>query len=321
MATSWDPRNLIKAAEKSGVKYDVDTTWLKVDPYPGTFDPVGVVWHHTACGTLSTGNMPSLGYCRNPGIYTGISRACHVVVGRDGFMQIIAGRGAYHAGAGGPLTVNGTRIPKDIGNRYLIGFEIEASSTAKVNRRDIQTPKWNMNPAQFEAMVNYCAALFELLDWDTSAAIRHKDWAPDRKIDVGIPLSDIRNAIDEKRALLKPPPPKPKPEPTPKPPVQEKPKPPVAPKPKPPAKPVILSKNVQPKSTHPSVSVLRAALAEEFPKLINADKPGYFGANTKALYRKWQLRCGFTGADADGIPGVESLRKLGKKYGFSVRAS
>lgn len=304
----WDPNILIKAAEQSGVTYDVDETWLKIDPYPGAFNPVGVVWHHTACASLSTGNMPSLNYCRFPGPYAGEARACHIVVGRDGALQIIAGRGAYHAGAGGPLKVGGTTIPKDLGNRYLIGFEIEASSTTKINKRNVTTPKWGMNPAQFDAVAKYCAALFDLMDWDETSAIRHKDWAPTRKIDVGIPLETIRSAIKSHRN------PKPKPPTTPT-------KPPTSSKPKPPTKPTIRLKNVQPKQTHADVGVVRAALAAEFPKSTNSDKANYFGQSTKAQYRRWQLRCGYVGADANGVPGVDSLRKLGKKHGFSVRVA
>jgi len=63
---SWNPQSLIKAAQKSGIDYEVDGTWLKVDPYGKGFQPVGVVWHHTACGTFSKGNMPSLNWCRFP---------------------------------------------------------------------------------------------------------------------------------------------------------------------------------------------------------------------------------------------------------------
>lgn len=45
---------------------------------------------------------------------------------------------------------------------------------------------------------------------------------------------------------------------------------------------------------------------------------GHFGTMTLAAYSLWQNRCGYKGADADGIPGRSSLVKLGKKHGFSV---
>ena len=41
---------------------------------------------------------------------------------------------------------------------------------------------------------------------------------------------------------------------------------------------------------------------------------------TRDGYRRVQRILGFTGADADGIPGERSLRRLGDAFGFSVRA-
>lgn len=45
---------------------------------------------------------------------------------------------------------------------------------------------------------------------------------------------------------------------------------------------------------------------------------GAFGTRTVAAYAAWQRRCGYTGDDADGIPGGTTLRRLGAKYGFTV---
>jgi hypothetical protein len=45
---------------------------------------------------------------------------------------------------------------------------------------------------------------------------------------------------------------------------------------------------------------------------------GSFGLRTRAAYRLWQMRIGFRGKAADGIPGAKSLGMLGKKRGFSV---
>lgn len=45
---------------------------------------------------------------------------------------------------------------------------------------------------------------------------------------------------------------------------------------------------------------------------------GSFGSSSVAAYRKWQKKLGYKGKDADGIPGKDSLTKLGKKYGFQV---
>lgn len=45
---------------------------------------------------------------------------------------------------------------------------------------------------------------------------------------------------------------------------------------------------------------------------------GHFGTSTIAAYRAWQQRCGYSGADADGIPGKTSLTRLGQAHGFTV---
>jgi hypothetical protein len=48
---------------------------------------------------------------------------------------------------------------------------------------------------------------------------------------------------------------------------------------------------------------------------------GSFGSTTVAAYAKWQRHLGYTGADANGVPGPTSLTKLGSKTGlFTVVA-
>ncbi|MFE2044291.1 N-acetylmuramoyl-L-alanine amidase, partial [Streptomyces sp. NPDC059477] len=46
---------------------------------------------------------------------------------------------------------------------------------------------------------------------------------------------------------------------------------------------------------------------------------GHFGTATITAYGLWQQRCGYTGKDADGIPGSSSLTKLGARRGFDVK--
>lgn len=47
--------------------------------------------------------------------------------------------------------------------------------------------------------------------------------------------------------------------------------------------------------------------------------PGRFGAGTRKAYARWQQRLGYSGGDANGIPGNASLTRLGNKRGFVVR--
>ncbi|TQE33203.1 peptidoglycan-binding protein [Streptomyces ipomoeae] len=47
---------------------------------------------------------------------------------------------------------------------------------------------------------------------------------------------------------------------------------------------------------------------------------GSFGSKTKTAYAAWQRRLGYTGDDADGIPGLQSLTQLANKHGFTAAA-
>lgn len=45
---------------------------------------------------------------------------------------------------------------------------------------------------------------------------------------------------------------------------------------------------------------------------------GSYGTKTRTAYSMWQQHLGYSGHDANGIPGVTSLTTLGNKYGFRV---
>jgi len=68
------------------------------------------------------------------------------------------------------------------------------------------------------------------------------------------------------------------------------------------------------------VKIVEAALVREGLLNPRYAGDGSFGSLTVKAYAGWQRRLGYAGADADGIPGLVSLRKLGAKYGFSVIA-
>jgi N-acetyl-anhydromuramyl-L-alanine amidase AmpD len=100
--------------------------------------------------------------------------------------------------------------------------------------------------------------------------------------------------------------------------VPAKPKP--APKPKPvQPKPVVKLSDLKPRQKNASVATVQKALQKEVGLAPQATP--LFNAATRAAYKKWQKSLGYTGADADGIPGRASLLKLGKKNGFTVKAT
>ncbi|MFF7408694.1 CHAP domain-containing protein [Streptomyces lydicus] len=116
---------------------------------------------------------------------------------------------------------------------------------------------------------------------------------------------------------------------------KEAPKAPAKPKPAPakpkPAKPVVDLSNVieaakrdpkapQGHTTHPAdVRLVEAALKAEGLLSAKYASDGSFGTLTQEAYKAWQKRLGYSGSDADGIPGLTSLTKLGARHGFGVK--
>lgn len=71
--------------------------------------------------------------------------------------------------------------------------------------------------------------------------------------------------------------------------------------------------------SYSGVRIVEAALAAE--GLLDRDlADGHFGTATRSAYAKWQRRQGYSGADADGIPGRTTLSRLGRRHGFTVVA-
>ncbi|MEW2051684.1 peptidoglycan DD-metalloendopeptidase family protein [Streptomyces sp. NPDC005476] len=79
---------------------------------------------------------------------------------------------------------------------------------------------------------------------------------------------------------------------------------------------VMLSR-VQPGSGNEDVRIVQNALIAR-GRSIPDGATGCFGGQTRAAYREEQLAQGFTGADADGLPGCASLTALGNVAGFTV---
>jgi peptidoglycan hydrolase-like protein with peptidoglycan-binding domain len=89
------------------------------------------------------------------------------------------------------------------------------------------------------------------------------------------------------------------------------------PAPKPATKLISLAA-VKPNLTNNSIKLVQAWLALAG---CNPGAPdGAFGPKTKAAYAAWQRKCGYSGADADGVPGKTSLSKLADLHGYTVVA-
>lgn len=75
--------------------------------------------------------------------------------------------------------------------------------------------------------------------------------------------------------------------------------------------------HVKPGAKNDSVLTVQKALAKAVG-LDFSSGPGVFGPLTQDAYAKWQRTLRFSGAQADGVPGEVSLKKLGDRFGFKV---
>ena len=247
------PARVLAAVKASGVRYVLEDGWDDpgIGKYGDRWQPVGVVLHHTANGGAK-GNTPALRWVLH-NEYAPV-RACHFLVGRDGTVRVIYSLGCYHAGMGGPLNVGGVSVPKDAGNRYFYGIEIESKGT-KVHVNAGPDDVDGFTPLQVAAVSALTAELLKMLGKGTDAVIRHRDWAPNRKTDVLQPLSFWRGEISKRLA------------PAPKPP---------APTPAP-ARPAVRLSLVKPGATNADVKAVQKAL-----RMPTRLQTGHYGPITRA---------------------------------------
>lgn len=148
---------------------------------PFTFEPRGVIFHHTASARTG-GPAPCLGICTTgradiPG------PLCNLLVARDSTVFLVAAGYANHAGFGGPYRI----IPKDSGNRFLIGVEVENNGIDEPWSKELRST----------LDVVFATLLLEMkrgARW----LIGHKEWAPDRKIDPGqLVMDPVRERVRE----------------------------------------------------------------------------------------------------------------------------
>ncbi|MFD0436995.1 N-acetylmuramoyl-L-alanine amidase [Streptomyces chartreusis] len=267
----------------------------------------GVMIHHTVTrGTDTTVRICRDGYSGLPG------PLCHGVIDKKGVVHLVGYGRANHAGLGDPdvlrAVIDERALPADDqastdGNRHFYGFECE-------NMGDGEDP-WP--EAQLLAIEKVSAAICRHHGWSERSVIGHKEWQPGKSDPRGYTMDGMRGRIGKRLTDSKPAAPAPKPKPLP-----------------PPKKPTVdLSRLVtaartDPKAKGTPVSYTGVGLVEA--ALVNAgllEKPrldSHFGTATVDAYSAWQRRLGFRGDDANGIPGMTSLKELGERYGFTVVA-
>ncbi|MEU8024061.1 MULTISPECIES: golvesin C-terminal-like domain-containing protein [Micromonospora] len=145
---------------------------------PGDFDPIGVLWHHTASTSSATNPHPALGICINgrsdlPG------PLCQALVDYHGVFHLISAGRANHAGTSG----GSGPIPAGDGNTLMIGWEIDYNGVSQ-----------EMTPAQYEASLRATAAVLTRLGRDASHARGHRETSTTGKIDPSFIDLDVMRA-------------------------------------------------------------------------------------------------------------------------------
>ncbi len=155
---------------------------------PGSFEPFGVLWHHTAATSSATNPHPALNVCINgrsdlPG------PLCQALVDYHGVFHIISAGRCNHAGtarASGP-------IPAGDGNTMMVGWEIDYNG---VNQE--------MTAAQYNNSLKATAVVLRRFGRDSSYARGHRETSTSGKIDPSfIDLNVMRADVQR---LLTPPP-------------------------------------------------------------------------------------------------------------------
>lgn len=136
----------------------------------GGFDNLfGIVCHHTATST----SFGFESYCKQAWTTHPSKPVANINLGRAGEIKVGCAGASNHAGVGGPRTMSKGTVPRDSGNRYLIG--IEALNTG------VGEPWPDVQQERYLALVT---ALCDGYGFNVSTdEVSHHEWTPGRKID------------------------------------------------------------------------------------------------------------------------------------------
>ncbi|GIF67600.1 hypothetical protein Ais01nite_56350 [Asanoa ishikariensis] len=168
---------LLDVLRGAGVTCVTEGDW--VNRYrPGSFDPIGVLWHHTAATSSASNPHPALNVCIN-GRSDLAGPLCQALVDYNGVFHLISAGRSNHAGASrgsGP-------IPAGDGNTLMIGWEIDYNG---VNQ--------SMTSAQYNASIAATAAVLTRLGRNSTYARGHRETSTSGKIDPSFIDLDVMRA-------------------------------------------------------------------------------------------------------------------------------
>lgn len=182
-------RSLLRNVPKGKVEFMPGWNKMPTGPWRGPRKvPVALVLHHTA-GAATTSTDP-----KNPGNQKGANAgvvnyiqnhypvpAANFTLDRDGTVYVHCAYPVWHAGLGtfmGKSPWNVLGVPKDMGNKYMLGVEIVSRGTKK-----------DFTTAQKISLVGLQESCGDAAWWPKEKRRsqvrrpRHKEWT-DRKIDI-----------------------------------------------------------------------------------------------------------------------------------------
>ncbi|WP_327321683.1 peptidoglycan-binding protein [Streptomyces sp. NBC_01210] len=289
MATPLSADKLLKALRNEGLQVVEHRSWRTHNRnHKGPWGPMhGVMIHHTVtAGTQNSVDICYDGHSSLPG------PLCHGVIAKDGTIHMVGNGRANHAGLGDDdvlrAVINETALPGDNeantdGNRYFYGFEC-------VNLGNGTDP-WPA--AQLEAIEKAAAAICRAHGWTYRSVIGHKEWQPGKIDPRGFTMDSMRGRIKARLAGKPGGPTKP-------------------PAPKPPAtfEPFPGAAFFQAGRHSPIITAMgKRLVAEGCGRYEVGPSPDWSEADRKS-YAAWQRKLGFSGSDADGIPGKSSWDRL-----------
>ncbi|WP_039936208.1 peptidoglycan-binding protein [Streptomyces himastatinicus] len=288
MATPLSADRLLKALRAEGLTVHEVRNWRSHNRNSkGAWGPVnGVMIHHTVTsGTAGSVDLCYDGHASLPG------PLCHGVIDKKGEVHLVGNGRANHAGMGDNdvlnAVINETKLPSDNeadkdGNARFYGFEC-------VNLGDGKDP-WP--EAQKLAIEKVSAAICRAHGWSEKSVIGHLEWQPGKVDPHGFTMSSMRTRIGKR--------------------LDKKPDGATETKPKPPA-------SYEP---FPGADFFRSGreskiitamgkrlVAEGCDRYEEGPGPEWTDADKKS-YAAWQRKLGYSGDDADGIPGKKSWDKL-----------
>lgn len=289
MATPLSASKLLKVLRDEGLQVVEHRSWRTHNRnHKGPWGPMhGVMIHHT----VTSGTQNSVDICYN-GHSSLPGPLCHGVIAKDGTVHMVGNGRANHAGLGDDdvlrAVINETALPADNeantdGNRYFYGFEC-------VNLGNGKDP-WPA--AQLEAIEKASAAICRAHGWSYRSVIGHKEWQPGKVDPRGFTMDSMRARIKARLGGRPDGPGKP-------------------PAPKPPAKyePFPGAAFFAPGRRSPIITAMgKRLVAEGCGRYEVGPSPDWSEADRKS-YAAWQRKLGFTGGDADGIPGKSSWDRL-----------